>query len=190
MRQGSGIGQAARRIWWQAAVVLLVAARAAAQAQQAQQPERRLVISIPDRKLAVVEDGAVVKVYAVAVGVDITPSPSGTFKVVNRIANPTYYHAGKVIPAGKTNPLGSRWMGLDQKGYGIHGTNQPKSIGKAASHGCIRMAHADVEELFQRVRVGDVVEIHAERDEVIASVFAPQPAATEASAAVVAGDMN
>ena len=174
-----------QQVGWQLGILMMVAARAA-QAQQ-QPVERRLVISVPDRKLAVIENGSVVKVYPVAVGADVTPSPSGSFKVINRVSALTYYHAGKAIPAGKQNPLGSRWMGLDRKGYGIHGTNQPKSIGKAASHGCIRMAHADLEELFARVRVGDVVEIHAERDAAVASAFAPQPTVV-ASAAVSASD--
>ncbi len=148
-----------------------------------QQSERKLVVSVPDRKLAVVEDGRVVKVYPVAVGADVTPSPTGTFHVVNRVVHPTYYHAGKVIPPGRQNPLGTHWMGLSRKSYGIHGTNQPKSIGKAASHGCIRMAHADLEELFSRVRVGDVVEIHAERDEAVAALFAPPATPADATAA-------
>ena len=75
---------------------------------------------------------------------------------------PTYYHKGVVIGPGPGNPLGNRWMGLDLKGYGIHGTNEPDSIGHAASHGCIRMGKRDVEDLFTRVRVGDVVEIEIE----------------------------
>jgi lipoprotein-anchoring transpeptidase ErfK/SrfK len=183
-----------QQVGWQLGIVALVAARAMAQAQQAQPVERRLVISIFDRKLAVVENGSVVKVYPVAVGADVTPSPTGSFKLATRVTNPTYYHAGKVIPAGAQNPLGSRWMGLDRKGYGIHGTNQPKSIGKAASHGCIRMARADVQELFNRVRVGDVVEIHAERDAAIAAFFAPQASTTTiasaAATSAAAGDMN
>ena len=62
-------------------------------------------------------------------------------------------------------------MGLSEKGYGIHGTNAPKSIGKAASHGCIRMARPDLEELFSRTRVGDVVLILGERDDLTAQVF-------------------
>jgi len=188
MRQANGNWQRRmQQVGWQLGFVMMVAARVA-QAQQ-QPVERRLVISVPDRKLAVVENGSVVKVYAVAVGAEVSPSPSGSFKVINRVTAPTYYHAGKAIPAGNQNPLGSRWMGLDRKGYGIHGTNQPKSIGKAASHGCIRMAHADLEELFARVRVGDVVEIHAEHDATIANVFAPQPT-TVAAMSASDGGMN
>jgi len=62
-------------------------------------------------------------------------------------------------------------MGLSAKGYGIHGTNQPNSIGKAASTGCIRMGKLDLEELFAIVDVGDTVQIREERDEQIAAVF-------------------
>ena len=60
---------------------------------------------------------------------------------------------------------------MNQKGYGIHGTNEPRSVGKAASHGCIRMAKADLEELFTLISVGDEVEIRSERDEQTAQWF-------------------
>jgi len=132
---------------------------------------RQIVISIPDRKLALVENGQVVRMFEVAVGAAVSPSPEGSFRIVNRLTSPTYYHTGKVIPAGKDNPLGTRWMGLSEKGFGIHGTNQPKSIGHAASHGCIRMAKKDLEELFELVRVGDGVEIHGRRDELVTALF-------------------
>jgi hypothetical protein len=134
-------------------------------------PRHVLVISIPDRKLALVEDGRVLKVYSVAVGAAVSPSPTGTLRIINKVVGPTYYHQGKVIAPGKSNPLGDRWMGLSQKGYGIHGTNAPSSIGKAASHGCIRMGKHDVEELFNLARVGDAVEIHNERDTTVAGMF-------------------
>jgi lipoprotein-anchoring transpeptidase ErfK/SrfK len=133
---------------------------------------RRVVVSIPDRKLAVVENNEVVQVFAVAVGAPNSPSPSGTFTIVNRVANPTYYHPGKVIAPGPQNPIGTRWIGLNQKGYGIHGTDEPSSIGYATSHGCIRLRNADVERLFERVRPGDVVELHAERTADIDQLFA------------------
>ena len=132
---------------------------------------RFIMISIADRQLALVDNGQVVKTFPVAVGKESTPSPDGDFKVVNRTENPTYYHKGQVIKPGKSNPLGTRWMGLSQKGYGIHGTNVPSSIGKAASHGCFRMAKKDVEELFNLVRVGDMVIVRSEHDELVAQVF-------------------
>jgi lipoprotein-anchoring transpeptidase ErfK/SrfK len=137
----------------------------------AQATIRRVLVSLPDRKLALFENGKVVRIYRVAVGKTSTPSPVGAFKIVNRVTNPTYYHKGQVIAAGKNNPVGSRWMGLSAKSYGIHGTNQPNSIGKAASTGCIRMSKQDVEELFELLNVGDAVDIHAERNEQMAAVF-------------------
>ncbi len=147
---------------------------------------RVILVSIPDRKLALLEDGKVVKVFTVAVGKDSTPSPTGTFTIKSRVANPTYYHKGTVIEPGPANPLGTRWMGLSEKGYGIHGTNAPKSIGKAASHGCIRMAKKDLEELFPLVKVGDRVEIRGERDAQMAAIFGTEGDATVATTVVAA----
>jgi len=130
-----------------------------------------VLVSIPDRKLALLENGKVIRIYRVAVGKASTPSPAGSFKIVNRVTNPTYYHKGNVIAAGKGNPVGTRWMGLSAQGYGIHGTNQPTSIGKAASSGCIRLGQRDLEELFERVSVGDTVEIRGEHDEQAGNIF-------------------
>lgn len=136
---------------------------------------RYVVVSIPDRKLAVVESGIVKATFPVAVGAAITPSPTGEFVILSRVANPTYYRPGLVIPAGKDNPVGTRWLGLSRKGYGIHGTNVPASVGRAASHGCIRLRNRDMERLFTMLRVGDRVEIHGDRDEQVARLFNPTP---------------
>src|SRR5579864_3438723 len=130
----------------------------------------RIVISIPDRKLVLLSGNSVLKVYDVAVGKPSTPSPRGEFTIISHVKNPTWYGPHIVVPPGKNNPLGTRWMGLSAKGYGIHGTNAPKSIGKAASHGCIRMRAADLEELFDLVSIGVVVEIHGEHPEILARV--------------------
>jgi lipoprotein-anchoring transpeptidase ErfK/SrfK len=168
-----------------AALLLAIGATAAAQSGQpnapaaadgAQPAGRRIVVSIPDRKLALIEDGRIVKVYPIAVGASSSPSPTGQFQIVNRLTDPTYYSPGVEIPAGKNNPLGTRWMGLSQKRIGIHGTNEPKSIGRNASHGCIRMRNADAEELFELIRVGDTVEVIGERTVELAAIFgAPAP---------------
>ena len=123
-----------------------------------------LVVNIAERKLVVIQGDHVLKAYAVAVGKPLTPSPTGQMRIINKVVDPTYYHQGRVIRPGKSNPLGDRWIGLSEKGYGIHGTNVSSSIGTAASHGCIRMAKRDVEELFDLVRVGDVVEIRDEHE--------------------------
>ena len=133
--------------------------------------KRTVLVSISDRKLVVVENGNVIAKFSVAVGAAASPSPTGEFQIVSRVSNPTYYHPGTVIPSGKDNPIGTRWVGLSQKGYGIHGTNAPRSVGQAASHGCIRLRNRDMERLFTMVRVGDAVEIHDERDDEIAQIF-------------------
>ncbi len=156
----------AKAVGFLGTLMLLLANRMEAQAVR-----REIVVSVPDRKLALVENGEVKEIYPVAVGKASTPSPSGSFKVITRLENPTYYHPGKVVGPGAANPLGTRWIGLNQKGYGIHGTNAPKSIGKAASHGCIRMAKKDLEELFTQVRAGDEVQIHVERNEETTAIF-------------------
>jgi lipoprotein-anchoring transpeptidase ErfK/SrfK len=132
---------------------------------------RVVLVSIPDRKLAVLENGTVIATFPVAVGAPASPSPTGEFQIVNRVSNPTYYRPGTVIPSGKGNPVGTRWVGLSQKGYGIHGTNAPRSVGHAASHGCIRLRNRDIEKLFTMVQVGDVVQIRGERDEQVAQIF-------------------
>jgi lipoprotein-anchoring transpeptidase ErfK/SrfK len=123
------------------------------------QEHHRIVISIPDRKLTLFEGDREVKAYDIAVGKPSTPSPEGRFEVVNRLNHPAWYSHGKVVGPGKANPLGTRWLGLSKKGYGIHGTNEPESIGKAVSHGCIRMRNEDVEELFELVETGAQVEL-------------------------------
>ena len=147
---------------------------------EATQVKRTIIVSLEDRKLALVEDGQVVKIYTVAIGKPSTPSPVGSFTIQRRVKNPVYSHDGKTVQPGPANPVGTRWMGLNIKGYGIHGTNEPKSIGKAASHGCIRMAKKDLEEMYEMVRVGDTVELVGERNEETAQVFGEQkPAAVE-----------
>jgi lipoprotein-anchoring transpeptidase ErfK/SrfK len=134
-------------------------------------PKRVIVVSLEDHKLALIEDGQLKKVYSVAVGKPSTPSPTGTFTIERRVANPTYHHNGKTVLPGPNNPVGTRWMGLSKHGYGIHGTNEPNSIGRAASHGCIRMARTDLEEFYALVAQGDTVELIGERNQETAQLF-------------------
>jgi lipoprotein-anchoring transpeptidase ErfK/SrfK len=143
----------------------------AASIRKAPVTKRVIVVSLEDRKLALLEDGQVKKVYTVAVGKPTSPSPSGTFTIARRVKNPTYSHNGKTVLPGPGNPVGTRWMGLSVRGYGIHGTNEPKSIGKAASHGCIRMSQKDLEEMYDLVTVGDTVELVGERNGETAQLF-------------------
>lgn len=146
---------------------------AAVEAMAQDKPARRILVSIPDRKLAVIESGRVLKIFPTAVGAPNTPSPAGAYTVAVRIAGPTWYGKGKIVPAGKSNPIGTRWIGLSVKGYGIHGTNNPASIGHNASHGCIRLRNHDIEELFGMVSVGDAVELVGERTAETAEIFGP-----------------
>jgi lipoprotein-anchoring transpeptidase ErfK/SrfK len=105
------------------------------------------------------------RTFAVATGQSIYPTPTGTFHIVVKWVNPTWYPPTqdawakglKPVPPGPNNPLGTRWMGLSSPGIGIHGTDEPASIGYSASHGCIRMQVPDAEWLFARVNVGTTV---------------------------------
>jgi lipoprotein-anchoring transpeptidase ErfK/SrfK len=158
------------------AAVLAIAA-VDVSAEERRQAQSRIVVSIPDHKLVLFDGDRIVKIYEVAVGKPSTPTPEGEFHIVNHVPNPTYYGpAGVVIGPGKENPIGTRWMGLSAKGYGIHGTNVPSSIGKSASHGCIRMRQQDLEELFELVNVGVTVELRGESSGVLAQVFADRSA--------------
>ena len=163
-----------------AAATFVTAAAAQQQTVEPAVPQREILVSLEDHKLALIENGEVKKIYTVAVGKPSSPSPEGTFTIQRRVSNPTYYHDGKTVLPGPGNPVGTRWMGLSKPGYGIHGTNEPKSIGKAASHGCIRMAKADLEEFYALVDVGDTVRLVGHRDQETARLFGPAetPAAT------------
>ena len=105
------------------------------------------------------------RTFAVATGQAIYPTPKGTFHIVVKWVNPTWYPPTQdawakgllPVPPGPNNPLGTRWMGLSAPGVGIHGTDEPGSIGYSASHGCIRMQVPDAEWLFGRVNVGTTV---------------------------------
>jgi lipoprotein-anchoring transpeptidase ErfK/SrfK len=105
------------------------------------------------------------RTFPVATGQAIYPTPTGTFHIVVKWVNPWWYpptydswaRGLKPVPPGPDNPLGTRWMGLSAPGVGIHGTDEPASIGYSASHGCIRMQVPDAEWLFDRVRVGTTV---------------------------------
>lgn len=107
----------------------------------------RIIVSIAAKTLSLYRDGRLVKSYPVATGKPTTPTPRGTFTIINKQVNPG-------------GPFGTRWMGLSQPHYGIHGTNNPASIGTAASNGCIRMYNEDVNELFNLVSVGTPVTIY------------------------------
>ncbi|HEX8690480.1 MAG TPA: L,D-transpeptidase, partial [Solirubrobacterales bacterium] len=102
------------------------------------------------------------KTYTVAVGQEGLETPEGLYAIQSKEVEPTWNVpesdwagslAGQSIPPGPSNPLKARWMGI-YEGAGIHGTEETSSLGTAASHGCVRMSIADVEELYDLVDVG------------------------------------
>jgi lipoprotein-anchoring transpeptidase ErfK/SrfK len=107
------------------------------------------------------------KTYTVAVGQEGLETPEGLYDIQEKEENPTWHVptsswagslAGQSIPPGPSNPIKARWMGIFE-GAGIHGTEETYSLGSAASHGCVRMAIPDVEELYDRVEVGTPIYI-------------------------------
>jgi lipoprotein-anchoring transpeptidase ErfK/SrfK len=105
--------------------------------------------------------------YTVAVGQEGLETPEGLYAIQEKEENPTWHVpesswagslAGQDIPPGPSNPIKARWLGIFE-GAGIHGTEETWSLGSAASHGCVRMAIPDVEELYDRVEVGTPIYI-------------------------------
>ena len=118
-----------------------------------------IVVDKSQNQLLLTEDNQFIKTYPVATGKD-NSTPVGTFKVVTRIPNPVWYKQGAAVPPeSPENILGTRWIGIDKQGYGIHGSVDPDAIGKQVTAGCVRMSNSDVEELFDIVPVGTEVTI-------------------------------
>lgn len=110
-----------------------------------------ILIDINEENLYVIDTNKnkILKIYNVAVGKNATPSPTGTWKVIDK--------------AMWSGGFGTRWIGLNVPWgmYGIHGTNNPDSIGKPVSHGCIRMHNRDVEELYKSIKINTTVIIYS-----------------------------
>lgn len=107
----------------------------------------RIEVSINNHHLKLFRNDALQKQYPIAVGRMLHGTPVGSFIIINKAPNPG-------------GPFGTMWMSLSKEHYGIHGTNDPSSIGKAVSRGCIRMYNRDVEELARIVPIGTRVFIH------------------------------
>ena len=140
-----------------------------------------LVLDRSIRQLMVLKDGVLLHRYLVAVGTDGWETPAGRHRVFQRIVNPGWEHIsnGKLIAPGPTNPLGSRWIGFyqdcmprrnvwDGERYlttegcaviGFHGTPHRWTVGRAVTHGCVRLYDEDVRELFELVERGTLVTI-------------------------------
>ncbi|OXS79982.1 L,D-transpeptidase [Domibacillus enclensis] len=108
---------------------------------------RWIDISTSKRQLKLFDESTLIKSYPIAVGKMLTPTPAGTYRIINKQINPG-------------GPFGVLWMGLSKPHYGIHGTNDPSSIGQNVSHGCIRMFNTDVLDLSSYVPIGTRVVIH------------------------------
>ncbi|AVX20095.1 MAG: L,D-transpeptidase [Bacillota bacterium] len=111
-----------------------------------------IYISLSVRKLYLLQNGKPLAIYPIAIGKPQTPTPQGNFRILEKIINP-----GGI--------LGSRWLTfhfVPRGKYGIHGTNNPASIGLAVSNGCVRLHNQHIEELFSRVSIWTPVWIRSE----------------------------
>lgn len=122
-----------------------------------------VVVNLPARTLYWYVDGKLVRTFPVGIGKTSTQTPIGSYKVQYKAVHPWWQppSGGKPVPPGPANPLGTRWIGFNG-GYGIHGNNNPASIGQVVSLGCIRMYIPDVEWLYDQVSVGTPVHISYE----------------------------
>ncbi|ASV70088.1 MULTISPECIES: L,D-transpeptidase [Cytobacillus] len=117
-----------------------------------------VIVNKRTNELTFIDNREVQQVVHVATGKTDSLTPEGMFTIIVKAENP--YYRKKDIPGGKkNNPLGTRWMGFDAKEtdgriYGIHGTNDPESIGHYVSNGCIRLKNDHVEALFERIPIG------------------------------------
>jgi lipoprotein-anchoring transpeptidase ErfK/SrfK len=130
----------------------------------------RVVVSKGKRSVdALAEDGTVLASYPATMGSEHDPLPLGEWQVTTVKQNPKFYYnpdlfwnadakdSKATIPAGPNNPVGVVWIGLSREHYGIHGTPEPGTVGHTESHGCIRLANWDAEELSQMVKPGTPV---------------------------------
>ncbi len=104
----------------------------------------KIIVSLTDRKLYFYQNSALMGVYPVAIGKPSTPTPIGEFKVLEKSVNPG-------------GALGTRWIGFTRERHGIHGNNNPSSIGKAVSLGCVRMYNNDVETIYPHIPMGSTI---------------------------------
>jgi L,D-transpeptidase ErfK/SrfK len=126
--------------------------------------EIHLVVRLKARRVFVYQGDKVLKSFPVAIGKAGWETPKGSFKVFSMEIDPIFksFKTGEYIYPGPTNPLGPRWIGIWTDGktqLGFHGTNQPKLIGRAVSHGCIRMKNEDVMKLYEKVKIGTLVKV-------------------------------
>jgi L,D-transpeptidase ErfK/SrfK len=133
-------------------------------------PHEGLVVNLPELQLYDYGvDRERPEVLALAIGDELDPSLIGRFRVGNKRANPVWNVPASIraerpelpaqVPPGPDNPLGPYWLTIGQTSYGIHGTNNRWSIGREATHGCLRLYNDVVERLFERTRTGTPIRI-------------------------------
>ncbi|MBI3463323.1 MAG: L,D-transpeptidase family protein [Planctomycetes bacterium] len=119
-----------------------------------------VLVELSEFELTVLQKGKFVRRFGVGIGTDENPTRTGLYTVSHKQVNPRKWPDPvdrRNIPGGSPeNPLGSRWIAIGL-GYGIHGTNDPPSIGQKTSRGCIRMRNEDVEQLYDMVIEGSRV---------------------------------
>jgi lipoprotein-anchoring transpeptidase ErfK/SrfK len=123
-----------------------------------------LVLNLKQKRVYVYKGDKIIAKYPVAIGKKGWETPVGEWQVMEKVKNPgwTNFKTGEVLKPGKDNPLGVRWIGFWTDGedvIGFHGTPNVKSIGTAASHGCVRMYNRDVTALYPLVKVGTIVKV-------------------------------
>lgn len=123
-------------------------------------PQVSIIVDLSERSVDVLEDGQIVKSYTVAVGHENHPTPTGEFTISHLVWNPTWIppdvewakDATRKEPGDPNNPMQGAKIFFKDPDYYLHGTNAPESMGKAASHGCVRMRTGDVQELAEIVQ--------------------------------------
>ncbi|GED72384.1 hypothetical protein BRE01_60860 [Brevibacillus reuszeri] len=116
-------------------------------------PSYNIRISLANLRLDLFDGTRLVRSFPVALGKIATSTPRGDFTIVTKVPYPGSY------PGGPLSVFGTYWLGLSKPHYGIHGTNNPSSIGHYVSHGCIRMFNEDVNFLARTVSIGTPVRI-------------------------------
>ena len=144
------------------------------------EPGLQIVLDRRHRQLMVLENGQLKRRFPAAVGTVGWETPAGRHQVLEKVAHPVWEHPGngRAVPSGAANPLGSRWIGFyrdcnGRSGWdgerelqisgcttaGFHGTPHRWTVGRAVSHGCVRLYEENVQELFELVEVGTVVTV-------------------------------
>ena len=150
---------------------------------------RVLMVYTKEKMVDLLEDGQLLASFPITPGSTTLPAPPGTWKIENMASMPYFRYDESMLehgvrsnnfvnlPPGPNSPVGVMWMGLNKSGIGLHGTNNPETIGRAASHGCIRLANWDAVKLSQMVTTGVTVHIDGE-----GKPPAPAPATTKTAA--------